>query len=69
LLDNLCVLTANEEILRKSLTSEVEDYEDAVIDELALHERIDYIITRNLKGFKKSKNTTYTAREMLDVVI
>lgn len=69
LLDNLCVLTANEEILRKSLTSEVEDYEDAVIDELALHEGIDYIITRNLKDFKKSKNTIYTAREMMDVLI
>ncbi len=69
LLDNLGVLTANEEILRKSLTSEVEDYEDAVIDELALHEGIDYIITRNLKDFKKSKNTIYTAREMMDVLI
>ena len=68
LLDNLSVLTAHEEILRKSLISELDDYEDAVIDELAIHESIDYIVTRNLKDFKKSSNNIYTAREMLDVL-
>lgn len=68
LLDNLSVLTAHEEILRKSLISELEDYEDAVIDELGLHEGIDYIVTRNLKDFKKSRNRIYTAREILDVI-
>ena len=68
LLDNLSVLTAHEEILRKSLISELEDYEDAVIDELAINEGIDYIVTRNLKDFKKSRNKIYTAREILDVV-
>jgi len=68
LLDNLSVLTAHEEILRNSLISELDDYEDAVIDELALKESIDYIVTRNLKDFKKSRNEIYTAREILDVV-
>lgn len=68
LLDNLSVLTAHEEILRKSLISELEDYEDAVIDELALNEGIDYIVTRNLKDYKKSRNKIYTAREILDVI-
>jgi predicted nucleic acid-binding protein len=68
LLDNLSVLTAHEEILRKSLLSELEDYEDAVIDELAINEGVDYIVTRNLNDFKKSRNRIYTAREILDVV-
>ena len=68
LLDNLSVLTAHEEILRKSMISELEDYEDAVIDELALNEGIDYIVTRNLKDFKRSRNKIYTAREFLDVI-
>jgi len=68
LLDNLSVLTAHEEILRKSLISELEDYEDAVIDELALNSGIDYIVTRNLKDFKNSRNRIYTAREILDVI-
>ena len=68
LLNNLSVLTAHEEILRKSLLSELEDYEDAVIDELALNEGIEYIVTRNLKDFKKSRNKIYTAREILDAI-
>ncbi|MBL7006119.1 MAG: PIN domain-containing protein [Spirochaetia bacterium] len=68
LLDNLSVLTVHEEILRKSLLSELEDYEDAVIDELALYEGIEYIVTRNLKDFKRSRNKIYTAREILDVI-
>ncbi len=68
LLDNLSVLTAHEEILRKSLVSEINDYEDAVIDALASHEGVDYIVTGNLKDFRKSGNRVYTAREILDVV-
>ena len=68
LLDNLSVLTAHEEILRKALISEIEDYEDAVIDELASNEQVDFIVTRNLKDFKKSQNRIYSAREILDVI-
>ena len=68
LLDNLSVLPAHEDILRKALVSEIEDYEDAVIDELASNEKIDFIVTRNLKDFKKSKNKIYSAREILDVI-
>lgn len=68
LLDNLSILAADEEILRKSMISEIEDYEDAVIDESALNAGTDYIITRNLKDFKRSRNKIYTARELLDVI-
>ena len=68
LLDHLSVLTAHEKILKKALVSEIDDYEDAVIDELALHEEIDYIITRDLKDFKKSKNTICNAREALEII-
>jgi predicted nucleic acid-binding protein len=66
LLDHLSVLVAHENILRKALVSEIKDYEDAVIDELALHGEIDYIITRDLKDFKSSRNTICNAREALD---
>ena len=68
LLDQLSVLTAHEKILRKALVSEISDYEDAVIDELALNEEIDYIITRDLKDFKNSKNNIYNAREALEII-
>ena len=65
LLDNLSVLTAHEKILRDALLSEIDDYEDAVIDELAEDEKVDCIVTRNLKDFKKGKNKVLTAREVL----
>ncbi|WP_321991473.1 PIN domain-containing protein [Marispirochaeta aestuarii] len=66
LLDNLSVLAANATILRKALESEIVDYEDAVIDELALHEKVDFIITRNIKDFGKSSNDVITARESIE---
>ena len=68
LLDNLSVLTAYEKILRDALHSEIGDYEDAVIDELARNEEVDFIITRNLKDFKKSKNSIYTAVEAIEII-
>ena len=68
LLGNLSVLSANESILKSALESEIGDYEDAVIDELALREKLDFIITRNLKDFKKSKNTIYNAKEALEYI-
>jgi predicted nucleic acid-binding protein len=68
LLDHLSVLTAHEKILRKALISEIDDYEDALIDELALNGKIDYIITRDLKDFNKSKNSIYNAREALELI-
>ena len=68
LLENLSVLSANESILKNALESEITDYEDAVIDELALREKLDFIITRDLKDFKKSKNTIYNAIEALEYI-
>ena len=68
LLSNLTVLAADERILRTALDSEIQDYEDAVIDELAYANEIDCIVTRDLKDFKKSKNTVYTAVEAIDFI-
>jgi predicted nucleic acid-binding protein len=68
LLDNLSILTAHEKILRDALNSEINDYEDAVIDELARNEEVDFIITRDLKNFKKSKNMIYNAVEAIEII-
>ena len=63
LLDHLRILTANEKALRNALTSQIEDYEDAVIEELSYQESIDFLVTRDLKDFKKSRKKVYTAAE------
>ena len=68
LLNNLSILTAHEQILRRALESDIKDYEDAVIDELALNEKIDFIITRDLKDFKNSNNTICNAREAIEII-
>ena len=68
LLDYLIVLTANEKVLRNALDSQIEDYEDAVIDELSYRETIDFLVTRDLKDFKKSRSKIYTASEAVELL-
>jgi predicted RecB family nuclease len=45
----------SEETLLKALESRLADYEDAVIEAMALENKIDVIATRNLKDFRKSE--------------
>ena len=42
-------------ILDDALHSEVKDYEDAVLECTAVKFKLDYIVTRNLKDFAKSR--------------
>ena len=39
---------------RKALLSGISDYEDAVITDTAIRERVDCIVTRNLRDFKNT---------------
>ncbi|MFP4564400.1 MAG: PIN domain-containing protein [Spirochaetia bacterium] len=68
ILDNFTVVPAIETVFRKALNSEIDDFEDAVIDESAQKEKVDCIITRNLNDFKKSKVPAYTAGEFLALI-
>lgn len=45
----------SKESLKKALESEIKDFDDAVIESVAIIEAVDYIATRNLKDFKKSR--------------
>ena len=49
----------------RALSSEISDFEDAVMVETALRSDIDCIITRNQKDYKKSHVPVYTASEFL----
>ncbi len=69
LLDIVKVLSLNELIIRKALDSKINDFEDAVIDEIAIENNINVIITRNIKDFKKGKCTSISSSEfVLDYV-
>jgi len=51
-LDNFTIIPSIETVFRKALDSEINDFEDAVIDESAQKEKLECIITRNLDDFK-----------------
>lgn len=50
-----CILDVTCTDCQEALSSEVNDYEDAVISCCAYRNHIDYIVTRNIKDYEKSK--------------
>jgi predicted nucleic acid-binding protein len=65
LMKRFAVIEINEGLLNKALNSEIDDFEDAVIEVSAIDRDIDFIITRNLKDFKKSAVPAKTPEELL----
>ena len=65
ILDLFTTVPVSETILRKALNSKIDDYEDAVIEQAALHEKAAYIITSNISDFKSSAVSAKTPSEYL----
>jgi len=65
LMKRFTVIEINEELLNKALDSKIDDFEDAVIEVSAIERKIDYIITRNIKDFKKSIIPSKTPEELI----
>jgi predicted nucleic acid-binding protein len=61
------VINTEERILKQALISEIDDYEDAVVEISAKEKGADYIITRNLKDFKKSDVNVLPPGEFLNI--
>ena len=59
------VATVNRPMLNAALSSEFNDYEDAVVHEAALYQGAHGIVTRDFTGFKKSKINVYSPEELL----
>ena len=57
----------NEKCLLYAALSGVNDYEDAVVDQVASNINADCIITRNTKHFKKARNLILSPQEYLDL--
>ncbi len=73
LLNELCEMTeiadVTKSIIRNSLKSEFKDFEDAIQYNCALSlNKIDLIVTRNTKDFKKSFLPVMTPEEALIVI-
>ena len=61
------VIEISGSILQKALNSEIKDFEDAVIEVSAVKENADYIVTGNLKDFKKSVIKAISPDELLAI--
>ncbi|MDR2732606.1 MAG: PIN domain-containing protein [Fibromonadaceae bacterium] len=59
------VLDLNSSILNRALKSKVKDYEDAVIEQSAVVNDCDLIVTRNAKDFENSKVQPIIPKEFL----
>jgi predicted nucleic acid-binding protein len=59
------VLAVDEKIIDLSLNSTFKDFEDAIQYHTASENRIDILLTRNLKDYKAAKITVMTAEDFL----
>lgn len=50
---------------RKAISSEMNDYEDAIMAETAARTKMDCIVTRNIKDYEKSSIKVYSPQEFL----
>ena len=64
-LDMFKIIPITETILRRSLNSKIDDYEDAVIDVSSYENEIDYIVTRNLVDFKNGNVKSISPTQFL----
>ena len=62
------IASVNRIVIDNALKSKFSDFEDAVLHESARHAGAEYIITRDIKDFKKSKIPAYTAIEFLSML-
>ncbi len=60
------IVEMNEQQFDYALADQWPDFEDALQYQSALASRCDYIITRDSKGFKKSKITVLTPEQFLE---
>jgi len=62
------ITSINRLVLENALTSKFTDFEDSVLHESARHAGVEYIITRNIKDFKKTKVPAFTPGEFLSML-
>ncbi|MCD6294982.1 MAG: PIN domain-containing protein [Deltaproteobacteria bacterium] len=62
------VASVNRLVIENALKAKFTDFEDSVLHESARHAGVEYIVTRNIKDFKKSKIPAFTPTEFLSML-
>lgn len=65
----LKVLSVDQTIISLALTANFNDFEDAIQYYAALEGKVDCIVTRNKKDYKKSKLPIYSPDELLSLIL
>ena len=62
------VLAVNDVVVERALSSEFKDFEDALQYHTALENRLNVLLTRNLKDYKKAQIQVFTAQQYLKIM-
>jgi predicted nucleic acid-binding protein len=62
------VASVNSLVIENALKSKCIDFEDSVLHESARYAGAEYIVTRNIKVFKKSEIPVFTPTELLSML-
>lgn len=63
----ISIISIDENIINKAIESEFSDFEDAIQYYAAEKQKIDFIVTRNKKDYKKGKIKVITAQEYINM--
>ncbi len=61
----ISVLSVNDKIIELALASDFRDFEDAIQYHTAIENKINTLLTRNLKDYKKAEISILTAQQYL----
>lgn len=62
------IAPVNRAVIEDALKSKFTDFEDAVIYQASYHAGVEAIVTRDIKGLKKSEIPVYNPTEMLKIL-
>jgi len=68
IMKNFAIIEINEKLLNKALGSNIGDFEDAVIEVSASDRKAEYILTGNIKDFKKSIVQAIAPEELIGML-
>jgi predicted nucleic acid-binding protein len=60
------ILAVNDKTIELALSSEFKDFEDAIQYYTAIENKIEILLTRNLKDFRKAEISVLTAEQYLN---
>ena len=67
LISLLGLVDTTSEDIYYAISSNISDFEDAVMVEAAKRSKVDCIVTRNLKDYTKAKITIYSPEQFLEI--